>query len=79
MISTSLSRTEIISNATLTIACFAVLANVFQGDGNPVSASLAFSGIAFSASYCMIRWLGAVFMKAGLHGRDMSKTKKVEL
>jgi len=79
MTNTSLSRTEILSITTLSIACVGVLANVFQGDGNPVSASLAFSGLAFSASYCMIRWLGGVFMKAGLRGRDMSKLKRVEM
>ena len=42
-------------------------------------ASLAFSGIAFCATYCMILWLGPTFIKANLKGKDMSKLKKVEL
>jgi UDP-N-acetylglucosamine--dolichyl-phosphate N-acetylglucosaminephosphotransferase len=74
-----LSRTESLSLLTLSIACIGVLANVFQGDGNPVAASLAFSGLAFSSTYSLIRWLGTTFIKAGFKGRDMSKLKKVEM
>jgi UDP-N-acetylglucosamine--dolichyl-phosphate N-acetylglucosaminephosphotransferase len=79
MSQSQLSRTETISLLTVSIACFGVLANVFQGDGNPVAASLAFSGIAFSSTYSLIRWLGTTFMKHGFVGRDMSKLKKVEM
>ncbi|KAF2665586.1 N-acetylglucosaminephosphotransferas-like protein [Microthyrium microscopicum] len=78
-VSPQFSRTESWALTTLTIACFGVLANVFQGDGNPVSASLAFSGICYTSTYCMIKWLGATFIKANLKGRDMSKLKKVEI
>lgn len=42
-------------------------------------ASLALSGIAFAATFSLIRWLGEVFVKAGLKGRDMSKLRKVEM
>ena len=77
--STSLSRAEALSLFTLSTACLGVIANTFHGDGEPLVASLAFSGIAFASTYCMIRWLGNVFMKAGLKGADMSKSKKVEM
>ena len=74
-----LSNTEALSLSALSLACVGVVANTFQGDGEPVVASLAFSGIAFAASYTMIRWLGPVFMNAGLKGRDMSKLKQTEM
>lgn len=77
--STDLSRTETLSLFALTAACVAVLANTFQGDGEPLIASLSLSGIAFSATYAMIRWLGPTFMKAGLKGVDMSKHHKKEI
>ncbi|OIW32551.1 hypothetical protein CONLIGDRAFT_613179 [Coniochaeta ligniaria NRRL 30616] len=76
---TDLSRTETLSLFALTAACVALLANTFQGDGEPLIASLALSGIAFSATYSMIRWLGPTFMKAGLKGVDMSKHHKKEI
>jgi hypothetical protein len=75
--SSKLTRSESFALLTLSVACFGVLANVFQGDGNPVSACLAFSGLAFSFSYSLIRWLGDTFIKAGFKGQDMSKVKKV--
>ncbi|KAG6988998.1 zinc finger protein klf1 [Physcia stellaris] len=74
-----LTSTEALSLSALSIACFAVIANTFQGDGEPLIASLAFSGIAFASTYSMIRWLSPVFMQAGLKGRDMSKLKKAEI
>jgi UDP-N-acetylglucosamine--dolichyl-phosphate N-acetylglucosaminephosphotransferase len=64
---------------SLTFACFGIIANTFHGDGEPLIASLAFSGIAFAASYSMIRWLGPTFMKSGLKGKDMSKLHKKEI
>lgn len=77
--SAQLSRTETWALLAVFAACLSIIANTFQGDGEPLYASLAFSGIAFSASYALIRWLGPVFMKAGLKGKDMSKLKKVEI
>ena len=75
----ALSFTETLSLLSLSLASFAVIANTFQGDGAPLVASLAFSGIAFAGSYSMIRWLGPTFMKAGLKGKDMSKLHKKEI
>jgi UDP-N-acetylglucosamine--dolichyl-phosphate N-acetylglucosaminephosphotransferase len=78
--STQLSHTETYSLCGLTIACFAVLVRSFErGEGEPLIASLAFSGLAFAASYAMIRWLGPTFIKAGLHGRDMAKVNNHHL
>ncbi|KAL9013576.1 MAG: hypothetical protein Q9173_001739 [Seirophora scorigena] len=77
--SNDLSRTETLSLSALSIACLAVLANTFQGNGEPLVASLAFSGIAFSFTYSLIRWLAQTFINAGLKGRDMSKLRKPEL
>ncbi|KAI4186272.1 MAG: hypothetical protein LQ346_005721 [Caloplaca aetnensis] len=74
-----LSRWEAFSLSALSIACLAVLATTLQGDGEPLIASFAFSGIAFSFAYCLIRWLGQTFIDAGLKGRDMSKLRKPEL
>ncbi|KAL8780481.1 MAG: hypothetical protein Q9213_006441 [Squamulea squamosa] len=77
--STVLSRTETLSLLALAVACLGVLANTFNGDGEPLIASLAFSGIAFSFTYCLIQWLGQTFVHAGLKGRDMSKSRKPEI
>lgn len=74
-----LSRAESLSLLTLSIACLGVLANTFNGEGEPLIASLAFSGIAFSFTYCLIQWLGQTFIHAGLKGRDMSKVRKPEM
>ncbi|KAL2061657.1 hypothetical protein VTL71DRAFT_7034 [Oculimacula yallundae] len=75
----ALSFTESLSLLSLTLACVGIISNTFRGDGEPLIASLAFSGIAFAASYSMIRWLGPTFMKAGLKGKDMSKVHKKEI
>ncbi|KAK3944871.1 glycosyl transferase family 4-domain-containing protein [Diplogelasinospora grovesii] len=77
--SSSLSRSETFSLFSLTAACVGILANTFQGDGEPLIASLALSGIAFSMCFAMIRWLGPTFIKAGLKGVDMSKHHKKEI
>ena len=74
-----LTSREALSLSALSISCFAVIANTFQGDGEPLIASLAFSGIAFASTYSMIRWSGPAFMRIGLKGRDMSKLKKAEM
>lgn len=79
MTTAALSNTESLSLLSLTVASGAIIANTLHGDGEPLVASLAFSGIAFSASYAMIRWLGPTFMKAGLKGVDMSKVNKKEI
>ncbi|ODH51501.1 hypothetical protein GX48_02369 [Paracoccidioides brasiliensis] len=75
----ALTRNETWSLLALVVACLGVLANTFQGDGEPLVASLALSGIAFAATYSLIRWLGGVFIKAGLKGKDMSKLRQVEI
>ena len=60
-------------------ACVGIIANTLHGDGEPLIASIAFSGIAFASTFSLIRWLGATFMKANLKGKDMSKIKQVEM
>jgi len=60
-------------------ASIAVIANTFQGDGAPVVASLAFSALAFSVTYALVRWSGPSFMKAGLKGKDRSKLMAKEM
>ncbi|MCJ1478235.1 tunicamycin resistance protein [Lambiella insularis] len=63
----------------MSVACIAIVANTFHGDGEPLVASLAFSGIAFASAYSLIRWLGPAFMAAGLKGKDMSKIRRIEI
>ncbi|KAL8629536.1 hypothetical protein Q9189_004774 [Teloschistes chrysophthalmus] len=77
--STLLTRAETWTVVAISFLCLTVLTNTLQGDGEPLIASLAFSGIAFSLTYALIRWLGQIFISAGLKGRDMSKIKKPEL
>ncbi|KAI1377498.1 glycosyl transferase family 4-domain-containing protein [Hypoxylon crocopeplum] len=71
--SADLSRTETLYLTGLALVCAAVLVRTFEGEGEPLVASLALSGLAFAASYAVIRWLGPTFIKAGLKGRDLSK------
>ncbi|RYP35691.1 hypothetical protein DL768_010971 [Monosporascus sp. mg162] len=72
--SSTLSRTETLNLSGLAVVCAVILARSFEnGEGEPLIASLCFSGLAFAASYAMIRWLGPTFVNAGLKGRDMSK------
>jgi UDP-N-acetylglucosamine--dolichyl-phosphate N-acetylglucosaminephosphotransferase len=78
-ITSSLSFTESLTLLSISLASFGVIANTFQGDGEPLIACLAFSFVSFAASYSMIRWLGPTFIKAGLKGRDMSKINKREI
>ena len=75
----SLSRTETLALLLLAGGCVGITANSFQGDGEPLIVSLAFSGIAFALTFCLIRWLGQAFMRVGLKGRDMAKTKTAEM
>lgn len=77
--STSLSRSETLALLSLSGASVAVIANTFRGHGEPLIASLALSLVAFSLCFCMIRWLGPTFIKAGFRGRDMGKANRVEI
>ena len=79
MTDSALSNRETWSLLLLFGASVAVIGNTFQGEGEPLVASLAFSTGAFSTTYSLIVWLQDTFMKANLKGRDMSKVKKVEM
>ncbi|KAG6034758.1 hypothetical protein E4U41_006396, partial [Claviceps citrina] len=76
---TTLSRRETTTLLILSASSLAVLANTFQGDGEPLVASLALSVAASCLCYAMIRWLGPTFMRAGFRGRDLGKTTRVEI
>ncbi|CEJ53904.1 Putative UDP-N-acetyl-glucosamine-1-P transferase Alg7 [Penicillium brasilianum] len=75
----TLSRSETWRLLLLVGAGLGILVNTFQGDGAPVIASISLSFIAFAVAYSMIRWLGPVFIKAGLKGKDMAKPRKPEI
>ena len=75
----SLTRTETWSLLALSACSLGVAANTFEGDGEPLIASLAFSGLAFASTYSLIRWLGRTFINANLKGKDMSKVRKPEM
>ena len=77
--SASLGRTEAYSLLSLSLACCGILANTFRGDGEPLIASIAFSGLAFAFCYALVRWLGDAFIRRGFKGRDMCKTKKTDM
>ncbi|KAI9774557.1 MAG: tunicamycin resistance protein [Geoglossum simile] len=76
---THLTTSETLWLFTLSAACIGILANTFHGDGEPLIASLALSGLAFAFSFCLIRWLGNAFIRVGLKGRDMAKVRRVEI
>ncbi|KAF2877576.1 UDP-GlcNAc-1-phosphate transferase [Massariosphaeria phaeospora] len=76
---TALGQTEVYSLLALSLACLGVLANTFQGDGEPLIASIAFSGLAFACCYALVRWLGDAFMRRGFKGKDMCKLKQTEI
>ncbi len=75
----ALTGAEAWSLLALSAACVGIIVNTFHGEGEPLIASLAFSGIAFAFAFSLIRWLGETFMRANLKGRDMSKLKKTEM
>ncbi|KAF2743443.1 hypothetical protein M011DRAFT_410600 [Sporormia fimetaria CBS 119925] len=75
----ALSGTEALSLGSLALACIGVLFNTFQGEGAPLVASIAFSGLAYAACYALIRWLGPAFVRRGFKGRDLCKTKQTEI
>lgn len=79
MAASALTQAETYTLLTLSAACIGIIANTFHGEGEPLIASVAFSGIAFGLSYSLIRWLGDSFMRAGLKGRDMAKTRTSEM
>jgi UDP-N-acetylglucosamine--dolichyl-phosphate N-acetylglucosaminephosphotransferase len=74
-----LSGTETYSLLSLSLACVGILANTFQGEGAPLVASIAFSGLAFASCYALIRWLGPAFVRRGFKGRDLCKLKRTEM
>ena len=74
-----LSRAETWRLLLLVGAGIGVLVNTFQGDGAPLIASIAMTVIAFAITFSMIRWLGPVFIKAGLKGKDMAKPRRPEM
>lgn len=76
---TTLSHNETWSLLVLSGICLAIIFQTLRGDGAPVVASIAFSGLAFALTYALIRWLGAAFMRVGLKGKDMSKVRKTEM
>lgn len=63
----------------LSVASISVLVNAWQSDGEPLYASLAISGLAFTFCYALIRWTGDVFVARGYKGRDMGKKSPVEM
>lgn len=79
MATSQLRRTEEVGLLAIGAGCATVYFNTFRGDGQPLTASLALSGIAFALTYAMILWLGPSFMRAGLKGADMSKVQKREI
>jgi UDP-N-acetylglucosamine--dolichyl-phosphate N-acetylglucosaminephosphotransferase len=78
-VNTELNLREKLTLLGITVACGAVLVNSFREDGAPLAASLAFSGIAFTTTYSLIRWLGNVFMRINLQGLDVSKVRQVKM
>lgn len=75
----ALSSTESLSLLSLSLACVGVLANTLHGDGEPLVASIALSGLAFAFCYALIRWLGEAFAKRGFKGKDLCKLKQIEM
>lgn len=74
-----LSSTEIYSLSILSATCLAILLNAWKSDGEPLFASLAMGGLAFSFSYALVLWTGDVFIKRGYKGRDLSKRNPSEM
>ena len=74
----SLSTTEARALLGISTAALAIIVNAVRLDGGPLVVSIAFLGLAFSATFALIRWLGPVFIRAGWKGIDMSKTNKAE-
>ncbi|CAE7174033.1 hypothetical protein CFE70_005083 [Pyrenophora teres f. teres 0-1] len=75
----ALSSGESLALSSLSLACIGVLVNTLHGHGEPLIASIAFSGLAFTCCYALIRWLGDAFMKRGFKGKDLCKLKQTEI
>ncbi|GFG04094.1 UDP-N-acetylglucosamine--dolichyl-phosphate N-acetylglucosaminephosphotransferase [Aspergillus udagawae] len=75
----SLSRRETWHLLVLAGAGIGIIVNSLQGDGAPLIASIAFSSVAFALTFSLIRWLGPVFVRAGLKGKDMAKPRRPEI
>ncbi|KAI9892192.1 MAG: tunicamycin resistance protein [Vezdaea aestivalis] len=75
----ALNRGETLWLLTLSAASIGVIANTFQGDGEPLIASFAFSVLAYAFTFSLIRWLGDTFIKAGLKGKDLCKARRPEI
>ncbi|KAL1981023.1 hypothetical protein VTN96DRAFT_3132 [Rasamsonia emersonii] len=75
----TLSRTETWCLLGLVAASFGIVANSLNGEVEPLVVSIAFSGVAFAATYSLIRWLGPTFIRVGLKGKDMAKPRRPEL
>ncbi|GAB7351934.1 hypothetical protein MBLNU459_g2472t1 [Dothideomycetes sp. NU459] len=75
----ALSNSEVLALCTCSGTSLSVLVNTWKTDGAPIFASLALSGLAFAASYAVIRWTGDAFMRAGRKGKDMSKKVAIEI
>ena len=76
---TSLSRAASFRLLALVTVCLGLLANTFEGDGEPLIASLALSGIAYASTFALITWLSQTFVQAGFKGRDLTKRARPEL
>ncbi len=74
-----LSGSETLSLSILSTVCLAILFNAWKSDGEPLFASLAMGGLAFSFYYVLVLWTGDVFMQRGYKGRDMSKRNPTEM
>lgn len=77
--SATLSSTEAYSLLALSFASVGILVHTFEGDGEPLIASIAFSALAFSFCYALIRWLGNAFIRRGFKGKDLCKLKQTEM
>jgi len=75
----TLTSLEAYTLLAISASCVAILANTLNGPGAPLAVSIAFSGLAFTIAYSLIRWLGPSFMRVGLNGKDMSKVRKIEM
>ncbi|KAF3919181.1 Phospho-N-acetylmuramoyl-pentapeptide-transferase [Arthrobotrys entomopaga] len=76
---TDISTKEYLALFTLMSGCTAIIIAAFRSHGEPIVASLGFSGFAFAATYCLIPWLGDAFKRVGFKGKDMAKTHRPEI
>ena len=74
-----LSGSERLWLTLLSVICLAILFNAWKSDGEPLFASLAMGGLAFSFSYALVLWTSDVFIQRGYKGRDMSKRNPTDM